>query len=132
MCLILWFRGSGSFDCGFGISDFGLKRPDGADTGYGLVPIVLVVVLVLVPRLPQILIHEYEYEKSQIRSRAYALRPFFTQSHLSLCFALRLFFFSPFRIPTSEFLTTYTFTMRWSQEKRANVRFFIDTFWGDL
>jgi hypothetical protein len=47
MCLILWFRGSGSFDCGFGISDFGLKRPDGADTGYGLVPIV-VVVLVLV------------------------------------------------------------------------------------
>ena len=39
-------QGSGSFDCGFGISDFGLKRPDGADTGYGLVPIVLVVVLV--------------------------------------------------------------------------------------
>ena len=47
------FTGSRPFDCGFGISDFGLKRPDGADTGYGLVPIVLVVVLVLVPRLPQ-------------------------------------------------------------------------------
>ncbi len=58
---------------------------------------------------PKILIHEDGDEKSQIRSRAYALRPFFTQSHLPLCFALRPFFFSAFRIPTSEFLTPYTF-----------------------
>jgi hypothetical protein len=38
--------------------------------------------------------HEYEYEKNQIRSHA---------------FALRLFLFSAFRIPTSEFLKPYTF-----------------------
>ncbi len=49
-----------------------------------------VVVLVLAPY--KILIHEYEDEdeNNQIRSHAYALR---------------LFLFSAFRIPTSEFLT---------------------------
>ncbi len=71
------FKGSGSFDCGFGISDFGLKRLDGADTGYGLVPIVLVVVLV--PRLPQNSDPRGRargrVRKNQIRSHAHALRP---------------------------------------------------------
>ena len=41
----------------------------------------------------KILIHKDEYEKNQIRSHAYALR---------------LFLFSAFHIPTSEFLTPFT------------------------
>jgi hypothetical protein len=70
---------------------------------------------VLVPY--KILIHEHadEDEKNQIRSHAHALCPFFTQSHLPLCFALCLepcassyFPHSAFRIPTSEFLTPET------------------------
>jgi hypothetical protein len=45
------------------------------------------------PRPYKILIHKDEDEKNQIRSLAYALR---------------LFLFSAFRIPTSEFMTPYT------------------------
>jgi hypothetical protein len=62
---------------------------------YGAAATDFVVVLVLVPY--KILIyedeHEDEYEKNQIRSHASALR---------------LFLFSAFRIPTSEFLTPDT------------------------
>jgi len=69
--------------------------------GYGTAGTAFVVILVLV--LDKIPIHEDEhddeYEKNQIKSHAYALRPFFTQSHLPLCFALRLVPFLIFRIP---------------------------------
>ena len=62
---------------------------------YGAAATAFVVVLVLVFVPYKILIHEHEDEdeKNQIRSQAYALR---------------LFLFSAFRIPTSEFLTPYT------------------------
>jgi hypothetical protein len=59
------------------------------------------------PRPYKIMIYEDEDEKNQIRSYAFALRPQpYTLYLLPLCFALRLFLFSAFRIPTSEFLDT--------------------------
>jgi hypothetical protein len=68
----------------FQVSGFGCQYTDDGEQKTAIV-------VVLVPY--KILIHEDEYEKNPIRSHASALR---------------LFLFSAFRIPTSEFLTPYT------------------------